>query len=270
METLYEGEITKLLDTVRASLSSLREDKGSDELTQLLTTDINRLSQTIKQLDVEVRTSANASTRKALQERVKAFKRDARSLDLEFKKLQEAGDRQNLMGMSQAELEQSERMRAINDKIDQSTESLQNSQQVMLDLEDSANDVSSQVSSSGSGDKFLIYALAQTKQGNTDVSPRKAKTIKYLSWSSSIVIVKNGESTRETEIDYLWNCCIRRLYFALLTLFLYLLILPIIVLNLSTILALLVFTATCRYSSSFGVNLIVSSSFSFFRRHSGY
>ena len=154
MESLYESEIAELSSTVRSSLDELKhasEDEAqANRLRQSLTTDLNRLTLTIKQLEAEVRTSTNVSTRKALQARVKEFRKDAKSMEVEFKKQEEQLDRAHLLARGGGEgggISEDDRQRvlAMNEKLERSTEALQNSHRVMLDLEDSATDVSSQV-----------------------------------------------------------------------------------------------------------------------------
>ena len=158
MESLYESEISELCSTIRSNLDALKPGASQDEedqssrLRQSLTTDLNRLTLTIKQLEAEVRTSTNVSTRKALQARVKEFRKEAKGMESEFRKLEEQLDRDQLLarggGVENSGMNEEERQRvlAMNDKMERGTDSLQNSHRVMLDLEDSANDVSAQVS----------------------------------------------------------------------------------------------------------------------------
>mmetsp|Transcript_15570 Transcript_15570/g.19287 ORF Transcript_15570/g.19287 Transcript_15570/m.19287 type:complete len:233 (+) Transcript_15570:234-932(+) len=168
MESLYEKEISELIDTVRQGLENVKilenagkdmdqlvlpDSESLDSKLQEVGTNITRLTQTIKQLEAQVRTVPNRTTRRALQEKVKEFRQHVKTFDIDHKTLNNKINSQNLFKqsgdfhLSEAEKEHRNRMLQMNDTLDKGTRSLENSRQVMDDLEASAMDVSSQLRS---------------------------------------------------------------------------------------------------------------------------
>mmetsp|Transcript_15569 Transcript_15569/g.19285 ORF Transcript_15569/g.19285 Transcript_15569/m.19285 type:complete len:129 (+) Transcript_15569:234-620(+) len=115
MESLYEKEISELIDTVRQGLENVKilenagkdmdqlvlpDSESLDSKLQEVGTNITRLTQTIKQLEAQVRTVPNRTTRRALQEKVKEFRQHVKTFDIDHKTLNNKINSQNLFKQS--------------------------------------------------------------------------------------------------------------------------------------------------------------------------
>ncbi|GBG34275.1 Vesicle transport through interaction with t-SNAREs-like 1B [Hondaea fermentalgiana] len=151
---LYEGEVTSLLKKVRDALDDVLEaGTGADadpKVLEDLQGDFSRLSQAIKQLETEARTQPDATSRKALQSKVRQFKDDVKGLQSRYNGIFEASKRAYLTssgatGARSGNAQERERMLNVNQRMEDGTRKLQDSHRTMLEIEETAQSVAEQL-----------------------------------------------------------------------------------------------------------------------------
>jgi len=135
---MEDGEISRVLGAIRDELNSVSPDLRDCEQNFTL------YDQALRQLETEARTQADSSSRKALMNKAKQFKEDAKLLRNKFNSLKEKSDRGRLTGWSSGD--QQDRLLSMNEKSNQGTAALANSARVMLEIEETAIGVTDQLS----------------------------------------------------------------------------------------------------------------------------
>lgn len=171
MLALYEGEISTVLQSIRDGLddAAAATTPGADgggsgawdsaAAVETLESLFSKATQAVKQLDAEARTQADATSRKALQSKVRLFKDDVKAERARFRGIKEAVDRDRLLagagrgpgggaagGSGAGRHGEADRMLNVEGRMQEGTSSLEQSRRTMMEIEQTAIDVSDQLS----------------------------------------------------------------------------------------------------------------------------
>eukprot|EP00752_Nemacystus_decipiens_P006170 g5567.t1 len=152
----YDEEFLALTQDIGTNISHLTtyETDAVKKRTQLTHVDalVGQAGDLLKQMEIEVRSTPNAATKKELQGKMSSYKKTLQSLRGDYQRAVEKQEREGLLGGREAAFsqggasqEQRDRLLQTTDRLEGQSRRLEDSKRTMMEIEDTAMEITSEL-----------------------------------------------------------------------------------------------------------------------------